>query len=230
MTVAIETTISEKILLAAFDLEEAGQTPFSAEALIVSVWKKFPGTFGLKDFSDKYPDSNKVLVGLMGKRGLAWRGWLAKLGQKQYALTREGRQMVRRLLEGEQEEKPKERHESNIISLTREQEKFLQTLFASTAWSKFSEGQAKEASFADACRYWGITENLSGHDLDTRLRVFRTTLTGLDRLLGVNGEAILPGGRSVSGDEVGRLDQLHAYLEQRFGRHLALLRNRASRS
>jgi hypothetical protein len=231
MTVAIETTISEKILLAAFDLEEAGQTPFSAEALIVSVWKKFPDTFGLKDYTHQYPDSNKVLVGLMGKRGLAWRGWLAKLGRKQYALTREGRQMVRRLIEGEEKPpKERERHESNVVSLTRDQEKLLQSLFASTAWAKFVEGQVKEATFADACRYWGITENLSGPDLDNRLRVFRTILTSLDRLLGTSGEAVLPGGRSVSGDEVGRLDQLHAYLEQRFGRHLALLRNRASRS
>src|SRR5437868_7034435 len=115
MIVATEITISEKILLAAFDLEEAGHTPFSAEALIVSVWKKFPDTFGLKEFSDQYPDSNKVLVGLMGKRGLAWRGWLAKLGQKQYALTREGRQMVRRLLMGE--EHPKETQQSSVISL-----------------------------------------------------------------------------------------------------------------
>src|SRR5437868_10785075 len=141
MIVATEITISEKILLAAFDLEEAGKTPFSAEALIVSVWKKFPDTFGLKEFSEQYPDSNKVLVGLMGKRGLAWRGWLAKLGQKQYALTREGRQTVRRLLEGDEE--PVKTRPSGVVSLTRDQEKLLQTLLASTAWSKFLEGRAK---------------------------------------------------------------------------------------
>ncbi len=227
-TATIPTTIHEKILLAAFALEEAGQTPFSAEALIVSAWKKFPTTFGLREFSEHYPDSNKVLVGLMGERGLARRGWLAKLGQKQYALTREGRQSVRRML-GE-DDRPIERKPSGTITLARDQEKLLLTLLASTAWEKFLEGRQKETTFADACRYWSITENLSGNDLDNRLQAFRTTLTSLDRLLGASGEAVLPGGRSVSGDEVGRLDQLHAYLEQRFGRHLGLLRNRANRS
>ena len=38
----------------------------------------------------------------MGEKGLARRGWLNKVGQKLYALTREGRQMVRRLLGNEE--------------------------------------------------------------------------------------------------------------------------------
>lgn len=227
-TPEISATIHEKILLAAFALEEAGQTPFSAEALIVNSWKKYPATFGLRDYADLYPDSNKVLVGLMGVRGLAGRGWLAKLGAKQYSLTREGRQTVRRLLGTEApliERKP-----AGTIPLTRDQEKLLHGLLASTAWSKHLEDRKQELTFADACRYWGITENLSGSEVDKQLNAFRKALTELDRLLGSNGSAVLPGGRSVSGDEVGRLDKLHAYLEQRFGRHLGLLRNRAKSS
>ena len=47
-----ECTVPEKILLAAFQLEEAGQSPFSAEALIVSAWQKYPRTFGLKGYDD----------------------------------------------------------------------------------------------------------------------------------------------------------------------------------
>ena len=35
----VESTVPEKILLAAFQLEEAGQSPFSAEALIVAAWQ-----------------------------------------------------------------------------------------------------------------------------------------------------------------------------------------------
>ena len=87
-----ECTVPEKILLAAFQLEEAGQSPFSAETLIVAVWQKFPRTFGLKGYAEQYPDSNKVLASIMGEKGLARRGWLDKMGQKLYALTREGRQ------------------------------------------------------------------------------------------------------------------------------------------
>jgi hypothetical protein len=54
-------------------------------------------------------------------------------------------------------------------------------------------------------------------------------LTELDRRLGSAGQAILPGGRSITGDDIGRLDELHGFLEERFRRHVALLRNRAVR-
>src|SRR5947207_316944 len=98
-----ECTVPEKILLAAHHLEEQGQSPFSAEALIVASWQKFPKSFGLKGYTDQYPDSNKVLSSIMGERGLARRGWLAKMGQKLYSLTREGRHVVVRLQKGGEE-------------------------------------------------------------------------------------------------------------------------------
>ena len=85
-----DCTVPEKILLAAFQLEEQGQSPFSAETLIVAAWQKFPDTFGLKGYSDQYPDSNKVLSSIMGQKGLANRGWLAKMGEKLYSLTGDG--------------------------------------------------------------------------------------------------------------------------------------------
>src|SRR5947209_15528516 len=96
-----EFSVPEKILLAAEQLEKDGQSPFSAEALIVAAWQKFPRTFGLKGYADQYPDSNKVLSSIMGEKGLARRGWLVKMGQKLYNLTRDGRQIVRRILQQE---------------------------------------------------------------------------------------------------------------------------------
>ena len=77
-----EFTVPEKILLAADTLDKQGQSPFSAEALIVVSWQKFPKTFGLKGYADQYPDSNKILSSIMGEKGLARRGWLVKMGQK----------------------------------------------------------------------------------------------------------------------------------------------------
>lgn len=231
MPAIADITLHEKILLAAFSLEEEGKTPFSAESLIVSAWRKYPAAFGLKEFVEQYPDSNKVLVGLMGTRGLAHRGWLVKMGKKQYALTREGRQTVRRILEGgEKKPTPIERKPRATMQLSRDHEKLLLQLLASSAYEKFREDRKGELSFADACRYWGITENLSGSDLDARFHAFRLSMTEIDRLLGGTGEAVIQGGRSVTSAEVGQLDQLHSYLETRFGRHLNLLRNRAGRN
>src|ERR1051325_10658132 len=99
-------TVPEKILLAAETLEKQGQSPFTAEMLIVASWQKFPTTFGLKGFVEKYPDSNKILTSIMGEKGLARRGWLVKMGQKLYAMTREGRNVVRRVMLEEEEPQP----------------------------------------------------------------------------------------------------------------------------
>jgi len=222
-----ECTVPEKILLAAYALEEAGESPFTAEALVVSAWKKYPLTFGLKTFAEQYPDSNKVLASIMGERGLARRGWLSKMGQKLYALTREGRQAVRRLLRAD--EAPLPESAAQPIKLSREQERFLQGLLGSTALSKYREGHERELTFADACRFWSITENLYGEALNGRLAEVRVALAELDRHLGM-GRCVLTGGRSVSGEDISLLGEVHTHLEQRFSRHLNLLRNRVAKT
>src|SRR6266436_6004528 len=161
-----ECTVPEKILLAAHQLENQGQSPFSAEALIVSSWQKFPRTFGLKGYADQYPDSNKVLSCIMGERGLARRGWLSKMGQKLYALTKEGRHVVQRLQAGG--EPTNTSVSGSTVKIARDQEKYLLGVFASSAVQKFEEGLKDELTFADACRFWGITENLHGEALTAR--------------------------------------------------------------
>ena len=222
MNAITEFTVPEKILLAAAELEQQGQSPFSAEALIVAVWQKYPRAFGLKGYADQYPDSNKVLASIMGEKGLARKGWLVKMGQKMYALSREGRQVVRRLQAGEEADTPEP------VKLTREQEKFLNGLFASSALQKFEEGRKLELTFADACRFWGITENMHGTALEGKLNQFRAQLAELDRQLGV-GETALSSGRAVAAADLGQLCDLDSYLQERFGRHLNLLRNRSGR-
>src|SRR3954469_12161510 len=122
----VECTLPEKILLAAQSLEEAGQSPFSAEALIVSAWQKYPRTFGLKGYEEQYPDSNKVLSGIMGERGLPRRGWMTQVGQKLYSLTRDGRQVVRKLIQGE--DVPPLTAKRAVAKLSREQDLLLQAL------------------------------------------------------------------------------------------------------
>jgi hypothetical protein len=218
-----ECTVPEKILLAAHQLEEAGQSPFSAEALIVAAWQKYPRTFGLKGYAEQHPDSNKVLSSIMGEKGLARRGWLCKMGQKLYALTREGRQVVRRL---QQDDAPPPSAEP--VTLPREHDKLVQALLASTAVRKHQEGRGNELTFADACRFWSITENLTGPALDARLDALRTALHDIDRQLG-RGAAVLSDGRHFPAAAAALLCEVHEHLEERFARHLTLLRNRSAR-
>src|SRR5688572_9027262 len=170
-----------------------GQAPFSAEALIVASWQKFPKTFGLKGYAELYPDSNKVLSSIMGEKGLARRGWLVKMGQKLYALTREGRHIIRKVTL--QEDEPA--LDGSLQRLSREQEKFVQTLLESSAVQKFEENRKGELTLADACRFWGITENSKGDALDGRLTQLERQIAELDRVLADN-DAELSSGRVLT--------------------------------
>jgi hypothetical protein len=217
--------VPEKILLAAQQLEDHGQSPFSAESLIVASWQKFPKTFGLKGYADQYPDSNKVLSCIMGERGLTRRGWLAKMGQKLYSLTREGKQVVIRLQTGG--EPPPTGHQG-VVRISRDQEKHLLSLLGAGAVQKFEEGLKDELTFADASRFWG-TEDLRGDALTSRLDRVRGTLADVERAIGA-GTAELSTGRSISKEDLSLLTAVHEYLEDRFSRHLTLLRSRPLRS
>jgi hypothetical protein len=219
----VETSVPEKILLAAYELDRQGQSPFSAETLIVTCWQKFPRAFGLKGYADQYPDSNKVLTSIMGEKGLARRGWLGKMGQKMYDLTKMGRDVARNLLHEEAEAAPPAAASNK---LSRDQEKFLLGLLASTALEKFQQGLKMELNFGDACRFWGITENLRGTVLDARLEKMRAGLKEVNEFI-TDGGIDLSNGRYVAGTDVKMLQKVDEYLTDRFGRHLTLLRNRA---
>jgi len=217
-------TVPEKILLAADQLDKTGQSPFSAEALTVAAWQKFPKTFGLKGYTELHPDNNKVLAAIMGEKGLARRGWLVKMGQKLYALTREGRFVVRKVSLDEDEPLSN----GSASRLSREQEKFVTGLLDSSAVQKFEENRKADLTFADACRFWGVTENMRGEALDSRLQQLEHQLSDLDRLL-VENDAEMSSGRALSAGDIRVLTNIHRYMEDRFDRHLNLLRSRVRR-
>ena len=102
----------------------------------------------------------------MGEKGLARRGWLVKMGQKLYALTREGRTSSAGHASGGGAAPPTAAWSAS----SREQEKFVLSLLDSSAVQKFEENRKAELTFADACRFWGVTENMKGEALDARLQ------------------------------------------------------------
>jgi len=52
----------------------------------------------------------------------------------------------------------------------------------------------------------------------------------IERTIGKGGQATLGDGRHFTFDDANLLCDLHLYLEDRFSRHLTLLRNRAGRN
>jgi hypothetical protein len=214
-----EFTASEKILLAAEGLDKQGRSPFTAETLIVASWRQFPETFGLRGYVDQHPDSNKVLSSIMGEKGLARRGWLVKMGKKEYALTREGRRVLARLLQQEEPEPDK------TIRLPRDRERFLVNLLDSTALRKMEEGRKQELTSADAWRFWDITQNLRGDAVDEHLGRVERFLRELEHDL-AQADVELSGGRVLTAGDVRVLSNVHRYMVDRFAQHLKLLRNR----
>jgi len=217
-------TVPEKILLAAEQLEQQGQSPFTAEMLTVAVWKRFPGTFGLRGFGEQHPDNNKVLSSLMGEKGLARRGWLQKTGQKMYVLTKEGRRIIRRIMlqEGEEPEV------AALQKLPRDLERFVVALLESSAYQKFEENRKADLNFPDACRFWNITENMRGDQLDEKLSQVQSHLATLDRSF-ADTDVELSNGRVLTAGDVRVLTNIHRYMEDKFERHLNLMRNRAGK-
>lgn len=80
-------TVPEKLLLAAENLHNLGNIAFTVHSLTVAAWQRFPDAFGLAGFAGKYPDHNKVVSALCGKKGLVHRGWFVRKAANTYALT-----------------------------------------------------------------------------------------------------------------------------------------------
>jgi len=222
-----DLTVSQKILLAAHRLESQGQSPFTAESLIVASWKDSPRTFGLKGFADDYPDSNRVLACIMGERGLARRGWLMKVGQKLYNLSRQGKEEARRVLAGDDSPLPKRRALAKI-QVPKEMERHLEELFVTTAYRRYRDGLKREITYKDACRFWGLPETASGEAVDHALKRLPATLDAVENLL--IGETIeLSNGQSVSQEDLKSLAAVHKFLTEQFARHLTQQRDRTRR-
>jgi hypothetical protein len=220
--IVADFTASEKILVAAEQLDKHGRAPFTAETLIVAAWKQFPETFGLRGYIDQYPDSNKVLSSIMGEKGLARRGWLIKLGAKEYGVTREGKRVLARLLNQEEPEP------SRTVRLPRERERSLLSLLESTALRKMEEGRKQELTSADAWRFWDISQNLRGDAVDEHLRKVEAFLHELERDLS-QADIELGSNRVITAGDLRVLLNLHRYMQDRFAQHLNLLRSRPDR-
>jgi DNA-binding PadR family transcriptional regulator len=231
--VAAEFTTSQKILIAAFRLEEKGHSPFSAEELIVAAWQESQRTFGLKGFIELYPDSNRVLSCIMGEKGLARRGWLSKMGKKLYSLSRQGKEEARRLLEGGAEATagslPRTTRPKPVQApVVRELEQHLMNLISAPAVRRFSEGMKREISYRDACRFWGLSDNIHGEAVDKQLSKVQDAIAEAEGMM-VGDNLELSNGQSISSEDLKDLVTVHKFLLEQFTRHLSLQRERPRR-
>lgn len=201
------TTYARKVLAAAHKLEQAGHRPFTAEQLVVQAWQSDQAAFGLKGFAELYPDCNKVYSLIMGERGLARYGWMQKVGQKLYTLTRKGSEEVQtschRVLSSQ--------------ALTREDEKVLELMLTSIAYRRTEETMYGMVTYADALAFWGITK--STRNVDKHL-ANTTELIAKARDTVYDGELKLSSGGVLRLYAITQLAVVHERLQLTFARHL----------
>ena len=156
MKSSAELSVSEKLLIAAYDLEARGHTPFSAEDLVVSAWQRFPDTFGLAGYRSpdghlSHPDSNRVFAEIMGSKPIRSRGFLKKVGTKMYQLTESGNEHAC-WCAGRASTSSTEK-----AGLPRDVEKELKRLLSSKAVEKFRKNRPDDVTFYDACAFWTVS-------------------------------------------------------------------------
>lgn len=218
-------SVSDKLLLAAFQLEESGTRPFSAEDLVVAAWRMFPDTFGLSGYRDGtgrlcYPDSNRVFAEIMGAKPIRNRGLLVKVGNKIYELTEAGRHLARRLSNQGTEGTVRK------AGLGRKIEEHLKKLLTSRAAEKIRNNRIEDLTFYDACAFWGINPMSSAIQLEGQIANLESIMQSARTALGENIATFGHGGQAFGTQDLDTLLAAHKLLLEKFRPELDVIRKR----
>ncbi len=218
-------TVSEKLLLAAFDLEENGKPSFYAEDLVVAAWRKFPDTFGLTGYRDptgqlSYPDSNRVFAEIMGSKPIRKRGFLVKVGAKTYQLTEAGRGFARSL------SSLGTSRTTHKAALGRGIELKLKKILGSRAMEKIKNNRADDLTFYDAISFWGINPMSSAIELEGQIANLVKIVESARDSVQQSAATLGHGGQSFGAKDLDDLLGAHKILLERFHTELEVIRKR----
>lgn len=218
-------SVLDKLLLAAYDLEQSGKRPFSAEDLVISAWRKFPDAFGMAGYHDEtgqlaYPDSNRVFAEVMGSKPIRKRGLLVKVGTKMYQLTEAGREQVG-LLQARSGQSS-----THKAGLARDLEFEIKRLFRSKALDKFRNRRESDLTFYDACGFWGVSPRSSAIELQGRLANLEEIIHRAKEIVQDVQATFEHGGPSFGVNDLRTLLELHQFLLRRFSAEIAVIKQR----
>jgi hypothetical protein len=209
-------TVVECILVAAAELD-CERSTFSAEDLVVKAWELFPDRFGLQGYSERYPDSNRVLTKIMGASSpLKTKAWIERVGTKRYRLSHVGRLAA--------EDLSQVGSERRLAALPRPFVLTIRRMLNSTAYAKFLASESP--TFSDAAAFWNISARSTANQLSLRLNETESALkTALKTV--ADAPVTLPGtGQGVNRDELQDLLKLSRELTRTFARELDVIRSR----
>jgi len=216
---------SEMVLLAAY--ERWPNSEFTAEKLVIACWQKYPDSFGLQGYSDKYPDSNIVYRHIMGKDSIVKKQrWLSQKGQKCYILTPAGVNHALKISGTTGDKAELQQHR-----IERFYEQILFRVFTGPAWNKFKNGQIEELTFTDACGFWSINPRSSGEQYSSAKRDLAEAVAATKRHIEcmdkTNAKVTLASKITISAQDLEQLEMLDKELYARFKDQLDLIQRRS---
>jgi len=215
---------SEMVLLAAYS--KWLESEFTSEELVIACWEKYPDSFGLQGYSDKFPDANVVYRHIMGKNSIVKKQrWLSQKGQKRYALTPAGINHALKIL-GRDGQKTDTVHHR----IDRYYEQILLRVLTGSAWTKFKNNQIDAITFTEACDVWSISPRSSGEQYKAARRDLAVAISTAKRHLDeVHSEITLASKINVSAKDLDNLEILEKKLDAKFEGQLNLISRRSVR-
>lgn len=225
-------TVTEKLLVAAADLDKGKGGTFTAEDLVVAAWRRFPRTFGLRGHNDAkgmpaYPDSNRVFAEIMGSKPIRKRGFLVKVAEKTYQLTASGRETASALRTENQKNALTRGHRSEGKStMSRDIQSKLEKLLQSRAVLRVQNGETDRITFHDACLFWNVTPRSTSIELEGNLADIGSVIEHAEAAVKAGVTELRQGDANLPVTAAGLLREVHDYLQERFSEELSTIRKR----
>lgn len=212
---------SEMVLLSAYT--NWPDSDFTSEELVVACWKKYPDSFGLQGYSNKYPDSNIVYRHIMGKSSIVKKQhWLSQKSQKRYSLTPAGINHALILI-GNTEPISSIQHRR----IDRFYEQLIYRILTGTAWNKYNNNQIDELTFIDACGFWSINPRSSSEQLRSAQNdMAKAILLLSEQLEKDNRNIVIASKMNISSEDLTRIKNMEKELYTRFKDQLDLISQR----
>jgi hypothetical protein len=215
---------SEMVLLAVYD--KWLESEFTAEELVVACWEKYPDSFGLQGYSDRFPDANVVYRHIMGKNSIVKKQrWLSQKGPKRYGLTPAGINHALKIRGPDGQKSDTVHHR-----IDRYYEQVLLRVLTGSAWTKFKNNQIDDLTFTEACDVWSISPRSSGEQYKAARRDLAEAISTAKRHLDEGQSEITLASRiSVSAKDLDNLEFLEKRLDTKFKDQLSLISRRSVR-
>ncbi len=162
-----------KILEALFALSPDGPHLVTYEDIVVKAWELYPDDFGLRGYSDRYPDSSDIHVPLykeLKSGGLVATG---PTRQKKFQLTPAGWDVARALF-GSQEAEEASSRASGRLSRSASEE--LRHLERATATVLYMDGQQDDVLDSDFFAFYRTSVRAPTRDFESRLAQTRRAI------------------------------------------------------